>query len=204
MAEQPILIFDTSGVNRLVDDPDSGALIAGLRSGFHVRLTFTSVSEIVATTNGDRRGKLLRVCRQLAGDCIDPQHRIIQKWSQASKRLPISFGARCTFDFLEPKKKSRDTKTSMMNSPSRRETKREPTTRNSRKYMTMRNRVLTDCFRLPLRSRPATYRNWWRVSRSTAALSGRRLPRYTRVPRRILLMRRRSKDSWRSAIHSAF
>jgi hypothetical protein len=79
--DQPIWTPDTSAINRLADDPDSDALIAGLKSGFFLRLTFTSLSEIIANENGDRRRKLLRVCKQLlpAGDCIDPQHEILRK-----------------------------------------------------------------------------------------------------------------------------
>jgi hypothetical protein len=81
---RPTLTFDTSGISGtgcLADEPDSEALIAGLKAGFHTRFTFTSVSEIIATTSGERRRKLLRVCDRLlhAGDCIDPQHHIIRK-----------------------------------------------------------------------------------------------------------------------------
>lgn len=81
MGSKPILTPDTSGINRLADDPDSDALVAGLRSGFHVRLTFTSVSEVIANNNRARRAQLLRICRLLlsSGDCIDPQHEIIRK-----------------------------------------------------------------------------------------------------------------------------
>src|SRR5208282_5671598 len=81
MNSKPIWTPDTSGINWLADDPDSGALVAGLRCGFHVRLTFTSVSEIIANKDRERRAQLLRTCRLLlsSGDCIDPQHEIIRK-----------------------------------------------------------------------------------------------------------------------------
>jgi hypothetical protein len=84
MGCKPILIFDTSsisGTNCLADEPDLDALIAGLRAGFHTKFTFTNVLEIVATTCGERRRKLLGVCRRLlcSGDCIDPQREIIRK-----------------------------------------------------------------------------------------------------------------------------
>lgn len=79
MGNRPILTFDTSGINCLADDADSSVLIAGLRSGFYVRLTFTSVSEIIATTCGERRRVLLGVCRRLlaSGDCIGPQNEVL-------------------------------------------------------------------------------------------------------------------------------
>lgn len=81
MQDRPIWTPDTSAINRLADDPHSDALIAGLRSGFHVRLTFTSVSEVISNADVDRRRKLHRVCRLLlsVGDCIDPQHEILEK-----------------------------------------------------------------------------------------------------------------------------
>lgn len=84
MGYKPILTFDTSGIggtNCLVDEPDLPALIAGFTTGFHTRFTFTSVSEIIATTCGDRRRKQLDVCKRLlsSGDCIEPQHEIIRQ-----------------------------------------------------------------------------------------------------------------------------
>jgi hypothetical protein len=105
MGYKPILTFDTSGIggtNCLVDEPDLDALIAGFTSGFHTRFTFTSVSEIIATTCGDRRRRQLGVCRRLLpfGDCIEPQHEIIRKmvksfedsasfdWSEVNVRFP--------------------------------------------------------------------------------------------------------------------
>ncbi len=105
MGYKPILTFDTSsigGTNCLVDEPDLDALLAGFTSGFHTRFTFTSVSEIIATTDAGRRSRQLSVCRKLLpfGDCIDPQHEIIRKmvesfessasfdWTEANVRLP--------------------------------------------------------------------------------------------------------------------
>jgi len=96
MGHKPILIFDTSSINRLADEPDSDALIAAFRSGFYTKFTFTNVLEIVATTCGERRGKLLGVCKQLlcSGECIDPQKEIIRK-------LVVRFGEQEPFDWRE-------------------------------------------------------------------------------------------------------
>src|SRR6266478_8749428 len=79
--EKPILTLDTSGINWLADDPDSGALVAGLASGFHARLIFTNVSEVIQNADRERRARLLQICRWLlaSGDCIVPQHEIIRK-----------------------------------------------------------------------------------------------------------------------------
>jgi hypothetical protein len=92
--DRPIWTPDTSAINRLADDPDSGTLIEGLRSGFFVRLTFTSIGEVIANEDTDRRRKLLHVCRQLlsAGDCIDPQHEILRK-------MVAEFEATTSFDW---------------------------------------------------------------------------------------------------------
>jgi hypothetical protein len=90
-----ILIFDTSVVNALVDDRDSEPLIAGLRSGYFIRFPFAVVGEIIANSSGERREKLLHVCRRLlssAGDCIEPQHEIIKIMvARFEKALPLGF-----------------------------------------------------------------------------------------------------------------
>lgn len=80
-AHRSILTFDTSAINRLVDDPDCDTLVADPRRGFHVRLSFTSVSEVIATENRERRQTLVGICRRLleSGDCVDPQHEILRK-----------------------------------------------------------------------------------------------------------------------------
>jgi hypothetical protein len=90
---RPILIFDTSAVNRLADDSESEALVAGLKSGYFVRFPFTVVSEIIATTSGERRKQLLRVARTLllsAGDCIEPHHEMLRIMVERfEKSLPL-------------------------------------------------------------------------------------------------------------------
>lgn len=96
MNSKPILTFDTSGINRLADDRDSGALIAGLRAGFHIRLTFLNISEVIANENRERRGQLLEICKRLMsqGDCIDPPHEIIRKMVEHFEASP-------TFDWRD-------------------------------------------------------------------------------------------------------
>ncbi|MGA3328872.1 MAG: hypothetical protein ABSF45_30850 [Terriglobia bacterium] len=61
MDARPRLTFDTSAINKLADDGHLRALVGGLGSGFFVRLTFTNVEEVVASTTGERRRKLLDV-----------------------------------------------------------------------------------------------------------------------------------------------
>lgn len=92
--DRPIWTPDTSVINRLADDSDSEALVAGLRSGFFVRLTFTSISEVISSEDRRRRRQLVRICRLLlsSGDCIDPQHEILSK-------MVAEFEARPSFDW---------------------------------------------------------------------------------------------------------
>lgn len=94
MEERPILTLDTSAINKLADDPNLEALIAGLKSGFFIRLTFTNVEEAVATTSAEPRRKLLDICGRLlsCGDCIDPPGELLT-------RLIASFEDLALFDW---------------------------------------------------------------------------------------------------------
>ena len=75
------IIFDTSALNKLAEDRESEALLAGLKSAFTLRLTETNIGEIAATPDANKRLGLLDLCRQLlsAGDCIQPYQRIIEQ-----------------------------------------------------------------------------------------------------------------------------
>ena len=103
MKDCPIWTPDTSAINRLADDLDSDALIAGLSSGFFVRLTFTSIAEVTANVDSDRRRKLIRVCRQLlsAGDLIDPQDEILKKMIEEFEAQPSFDWRKVRIDFPE-------------------------------------------------------------------------------------------------------
>ncbi|HLW81045.1 MAG TPA: hypothetical protein VKS20_03285 [Candidatus Acidoferrales bacterium] len=65
----------------MADDHNSEALIAGLSSGYYMRLTVTSISEVIANVKLDRRRQLARLCQRLLsfGDCIDPQNILLEK-----------------------------------------------------------------------------------------------------------------------------
>jgi len=79
------IIFDTSGLNALVDDPDSALIVKSLNVGFRVRLSETSICEVVGTSRPERRERLLDLCRHLvhAGEGMVPFHEIIQGMSRA-------------------------------------------------------------------------------------------------------------------------
>ena len=66
MTNKKRLIFDTTGINRFAEDRKSAdPLIAGLTSGYIVRVTATNVEESIATDNADKRNRLLEVCKDL-------------------------------------------------------------------------------------------------------------------------------------------
>jgi len=76
---KPIFTPDTSALNRLLDDPDSARLVAGLKAGYFTRLTGDNFREIGATKNGERRLQLLTMCRQLllAGEFALPYNWLL-------------------------------------------------------------------------------------------------------------------------------
>lgn len=83
MANKKRLIFDTTGINRFAEDRTlADPLIAGLSSGYIVRVTATNVEESIATDNPDKRNRLLEVCKELikgdGGEIIRPFHRITE------------------------------------------------------------------------------------------------------------------------------
>jgi hypothetical protein len=87
-----VISFNTSAINQLADDPHGDALIAGLTAGHFVRFPFTTISEIIATSKGERRAQLLRVARKLlaSGDCIEPHHEMMRVMvARFEKSLPL-------------------------------------------------------------------------------------------------------------------
>jgi hypothetical protein len=58
--------FDTSAINRLNDDPDQKAIVAGLLAANRVLITAVNVIETVVTEDPARRLSLLRLQQQLA------------------------------------------------------------------------------------------------------------------------------------------
>lgn len=94
MGRKPLLTLDTSAINRLADDSETDALLMGIPSGFSVRLAFTSLEEIVATSRGERRDALQAVWKRLlsSGDCLLPFGELLRKVAQ-------SFENSSQFDF---------------------------------------------------------------------------------------------------------
>jgi hypothetical protein len=91
------IIVDTNILNKLVDDSDSEHLLTALRVAFFIRLTETNISEIVATTQSERRHRLLDAAQKLLaeGECIYPYNWIVEH--QASTYL----AAKSEFDWTK-------------------------------------------------------------------------------------------------------
>lgn len=70
--------------------PSVETLVARLLAQFHVRLSFTGVSEVIANADRDRRLLLARICTQFlaSGDCIVPQHEITRKMVESFEANP--------------------------------------------------------------------------------------------------------------------
>jgi hypothetical protein len=69
----PVVIFDTSAINRLSKEQNWNGLVVVLCHGFYTRVLATNFEEIAATVRSDeRRDLLLSVSRSLlpGGDCI--------------------------------------------------------------------------------------------------------------------------------------
>jgi hypothetical protein len=86
-------MFDTSGLNALVDDADRSIIIRGLGIGFCVPISETNLSEIAATNREERRLELLDLCRHLihGGVGINPFHEIFHDMARAHAANPEGF-----------------------------------------------------------------------------------------------------------------
>lgn len=60
------ICFDTSGLNRLHDDPEKDSIVAGLLTADQVLVTALNIREAVATEDAARRTSLIVLQRQLA------------------------------------------------------------------------------------------------------------------------------------------
>ena len=78
----PIITFDTSAHNRLVDDGAlSQPVIAGIRAGFFFRFAGLSIEELISTSDRIKRAALFASCASLQSDASDslyPQNELIR------------------------------------------------------------------------------------------------------------------------------
>lgn len=90
---EPIIIFDTSALNALFDDPEYGTLKAGIVTGYRTYLTETCVAEQVANENTAERSFRLDCMQRLLqnGCCILPFHEIVERLAREFVGDPIRF-----------------------------------------------------------------------------------------------------------------
>jgi hypothetical protein len=94
MTRKPIVTFDTSTLNRLVEDGNPEHSITEILSRFDVRLTDMSISEIYATKRTEKREDLNAVCRRFlaaGGQCLYPAHWIIGFLMLQFHKDPVAF-----------------------------------------------------------------------------------------------------------------
>ena len=90
---RPTVIFDTSALNGLANEPEAAAIATCLGKRAFLRLTETDLSEIAATTKPEARKKLVETCQRLIGnaECIGPHHWIIEEQVKRHVRRPNNF-----------------------------------------------------------------------------------------------------------------
>jgi hypothetical protein len=91
----PIVTFDTSAHNRLVEDgPLSEAVLAGIKSGLFFRFAGLSIEELVSTSDPVKRAALFTYCARLQDgptDCLYPQNELIRLLAAEHFRNPSAF-----------------------------------------------------------------------------------------------------------------
>lgn len=87
------LIFDTSAINKLRKDQDAPALLSGLGLVYHIGITETAISEVIATADEAERDALLNTLKRLlaCGSALMPFNWIIERQAEEYQRDPSGF-----------------------------------------------------------------------------------------------------------------
>ena len=95
ISDVPIVTFDTSAHNRLVEDgPRSEPILISIRSGLFFRFAGLSIEELICTPDPAKRASLFASCARLQGgpsDCLYPQNELIRLLVVEHFRNPLSF-----------------------------------------------------------------------------------------------------------------
>ena len=95
IGDLPVVCFDTSAHNRLVDDgPRSEPIIAALQSGLFFRFAGLSIEELIAIPDPGRRAALFGSCGRIQKgrtDCIQPQNELLRLLILAHSNDPFAF-----------------------------------------------------------------------------------------------------------------
>jgi hypothetical protein len=91
----PIVSFDTSAHNRLVEDGLlSEPVLAGLKAGLSFRFVGLSIDEMVATANSAKRAALFAYCSRIQdglSECIYPHNELIKRMVVEHHKNPAAF-----------------------------------------------------------------------------------------------------------------
>ena len=95
IGDLPVVCFDTSAHNRLVDDgPRSEPIMAAFRSGLFFRFAGLSIEEMIATPDPAKRAALFNYCGRIQKgrtDCIQPQNELLRLLVLAHSKNPSAF-----------------------------------------------------------------------------------------------------------------
>ncbi len=95
IGNRPVLIFDTSAYNRMLEDGvRSDDIMAALRAAYFVRITDLCVGEVCATPDTSKRKAIMKwVNKSQAGpgDYLLPQNEILRVLIAAYERYPLGF-----------------------------------------------------------------------------------------------------------------
>ncbi|MGO4880967.1 MAG: hypothetical protein ACLP59_09115 [Bryobacteraceae bacterium] len=90
------VVFDTSAINALCDTGNQQDFIARMEARCRVLITEANLSEVCATTDPARRGRLLNLCERLLafGDAVVPHAQIVEDMVRCHRRYGRRFSWR--------------------------------------------------------------------------------------------------------------
>jgi len=94
MPEKPIIVFDTSALNKLAKEADALPLAAGLRAGYRVCLTAMSVDELLASKSVQEKAEFFQQCRKISPDgivCLMPTGMLLRQMVASYSQQPDRF-----------------------------------------------------------------------------------------------------------------
>ena len=93
MRSKEVVIFDTNGLNNLLDDEGQEDLLGCFENRFGVMISEINVIEVAATGDAVRRGKLLDLLQRLVplGGCLLPPYQIAAEMARCHARYKDRF-----------------------------------------------------------------------------------------------------------------
>ncbi len=94
IGDLPVVCFDTSAHNRLVDDGPRSEPIMAVQLGLFFRFAGLSIEEMIATPDPAKRAALFGYCGRVQKgrtDCIQPQNELLRLLILAHSKDPSAF-----------------------------------------------------------------------------------------------------------------